>query len=175
MIDLPDELVIGFPGHRCAPRRVRGLIIGAILVRATFPDEHTVDCAGFIVSAAHRWAVDHHLLPGARYCDVASFSTALLLADELSRFAPGDIERVRTVPELGRAVGPELGRWIGYVCDVDAELAVDDGCGLAPMDFRAWCAAQGLPVPRARARELDACGIDVGGGDYHDVVPPARI
>lgn len=173
MIDLPDELVIGFPGMRHA-RRVRGLIIGAILVRATFPDEHTADCAGFIVSAANRWAVDHHLLPGARYCDVASLSIALLLADELSRFAPGDIEGVRTVPELGRAVGPELGRWIGYVCDVDAEIAVD-GCGLAPMDFRAWCAAQGLPVPRARARELDACGIAAGVGDYHDVVPPARI
>jgi hypothetical protein len=148
VIHLPDEVIARWPNGGTRP--ARGLLVGAVLVRATFADEMTQAPEGHRTSAANRWAVDCAFLSGIRFCDVASIRVALLLADEVSRFAEGDLESVRNGPELVRACGRVLGKWVEYLVVLDHELGME----ATPLDYRAWCAHEGWPAPIPRACDM---------------------
>src|SRR5262245_2890474 len=148
MIELPDEFFVTWPGSRDS-RPARALVVGVLIVRAAFSDEQT-QYLGQLRHTLNRWVVDFAPIPGVRFTDVAELANALLIADEVSRFAPGDLEAARTEQEIVEAVGHELGNWIRYVTAREA-------AGVPPLHYRAWAEiALGIDArPRACAELVE--------------------
>ncbi len=177
MIELPDEVVIPFfdqtPGRPHVqlkePRVARALFVGALLVRATFDDENTLELGTQRQHySGNRWAVDMRTIPGLRICDLFDFKLALLVADEVSRFAIGDLEQVKGCDDLVVVVGRNLGNWIQYVCNYDAAAArgpVLECDPPHPWHFRLWCEQGRFEPPAARA-----CAVgEIGESESYDV------
>jgi len=128
VLNLPDARFVCF--DNAAPRIARGLAVGHLFVRAAFIDEYATGALGD-VPLAGLWIIEAGAC-GVSAC--ASFATALLIADEVSRFA--DDERLSTVGECGglrSALCRELIMWIEFAEEVDAE-------GFAPWHYREWLA-----------------------------------
>jgi hypothetical protein len=126
MLNLPDVRSVCFDNS--APRMAHGLVVGRLFVRAAFVDEYATGDLGD-VPLAGLWIIETGAC-GVSAC--ASFATALLIADEVSRLA--DDEQLSAASESGsvrRALPAELIEWIGFAESVDA-------AGLTPWHYREW-------------------------------------
>lgn len=109
---------------------VRGLFVGRLFVRPTLNGEasYAVETRELIAQGPG-WVVD---LPDIRIglTTVRTFDTALLIADEISRYAP-EIHEVESVEEVIRIMPAQLGDWVVYASSLDKR-------GETPPCFRAW-------------------------------------
>jgi hypothetical protein len=104
-----DEIVL--PASIAGPKAcsVRGLIIGRFFVRARFQNEEHVDTSGKDI-APRDWVVMH--LPSMLCWSFADLSTALGVADDLSRWARVDpTSRSGYESKLRRQIGARLYDW----------------------------------------------------------------
>jgi hypothetical protein len=126
---LPDAMIFRDAGNgRESP--CAGLYVGRLFVRATFATEVSTDHQTGAPMGAHRgWIVDHAELR-VGVARVHTFDTALLIADELSRFAP-DVHEVGSVDQLLAVVPAPLVEWMQYASMLDR-------LGQVPPCYRAW-------------------------------------
>jgi hypothetical protein len=122
----PDEYETSFlQGHT---RAVRGLIVGRLAVRRALPTGesvqgprtrgHRIDGQWLVEIMGTTWTINSY----------ARVETALIVADELSRFAVGDIETVKSISDIAAAFGVELCAWLETI-DPSADVVTG---------FREW-------------------------------------
>jgi hypothetical protein len=116
-------------------RAATGLIVGVIGVRSAFEDEAVQDDLGRICRIGGSWIV--HAMNGFFTLGIyRRFDDALVVADDLSRFAPSDLDLARTVDDFemvfGRGGSP-IRAWIDY----GHRLFSDPTCPRL-LGFREW-------------------------------------
>lgn len=134
---LPDVVPIHFDHGEVV--LARGLQVGALFVRAAFAGEwakSTGDMVpaqrGALVDLDRHWIVE---VPHLQISLLAanSFSTALLVADEVSRFSRHDLFTARSDDHVLETIGPELVGWLTYLARMP---------GIRPPTFREWSASK---------------------------------
>lgn len=129
---LPDLSTVIFNSGR--ESRVWGLQVGVLFVRAACVGEYSTSDTGRRTNEAGKWIVDL-LNSEIGLVTVRTFANALLVADEVSRFAPELEHAPQTLNGVARALGPMM-RWIPVVQECDRN-------GATPPGYREWRGIKG--------------------------------
>lgn len=107
---------------------VAGIQIGHMVVRPPAMD-------GTVLSKSTGCVIQ--FIDGGVGVNLKRTDNGLMLADDLSRFAPRELARIRTVEDLQAAIGVAMFAWTRAVIRVDNRMDTP-----AP-DWRAWCREHG--------------------------------
>lgn len=111
-------------------RVVHGLQVGRLFLRAAFADERYQDIlTGDILRADGLWCIDV-VGTAVTVGYYASLSTALMVADDVSRFCPA-LEAASTDDEALGATDGEVDEWL-------ESTVQDEEAGRKPKPFREW-------------------------------------
>jgi hypothetical protein len=139
-LNLPDSCVIQFP--QCS-LPARGLFVGNLFVRAAFRGEcaQDVHCeSGEWISSNGMWIVEAPLT-GYGICTTPVFRSALLIADEISRWHP-EVHDAQCEADIRALFGGPIDRWVQHVQQCDMH-------GRDPLDYRRWRCREVDPLGRA--------------------------
>ena len=131
-IDLPDTSTVTFINGRVSS--ARGLRVGVLFVRASFAGEFSIEHrTGRRCTESGTWIVE---IADSEIgiISVRAFATALLIADEISRFAP-ELEHARTFASVERALRRVM-IWVGLAQQCEAR-------GEAIPGYREWRGIKG--------------------------------
>jgi len=143
---LPDRIQVRLDPSGVV-RVLAGVRVGVLFVRPACWNEAFQDCNGRLFQRAGVWVVD------VPTCDTAisfvrEFWTAMLIADEVSRFAAQGVEAISmaSLTDMDAVLGPVLCDWLEYVVGIDA--LPDELRHLRPLAVRPWCESLGIQPPR---------------------------
>jgi len=140
---LPDRVQLTFQPFGVV-RVLAGVRVGVLFVRPACWDESVSDSS---FSLGGFWLVDIPTHRTAVVSAVREFWNAILIADEVSRFAERGVEALLTlqhVPhpdDVSLVFGADLCRWLAYVEYTDA-------LGKRALAVRPWCELLGIKPPR---------------------------